>query len=64
MRQLATAWQFSDDFVRDLFENEAGVIKIGSERSTGRRRRYITLRIPGDVAERVHRRLQISGGAR
>ena len=54
--EIASLWSLSDDAVRNLFESEPGVLSIGEERS-GRKRRYVTLRIPEDVAERVHRRL-------
>jgi hypothetical protein len=54
--EIASLWSLSDDAVRKLFESEPGVLVIGVERS-GRKRRYVTLRIPEDVAERVHRRL-------
>jgi hypothetical protein len=64
VRQIAERWQLSDDAVRKFFEKEPGVIAIGDGRSTGRKRRYVTLRIPEAVLERVHRRLQLSGGAR
>lgn len=54
--EIAELWHLSDDAVRKLFENEPGVLAIGEARS-GRKRRYVTLRIPEDVVERVHRRL-------
>lgn len=54
--EIAKLWSLSDDAVRKLFENESGVLAIGGSRS-GRKRRYVTLRIPEDVVERVHRRL-------
>jgi hypothetical protein len=54
--EIASLWSLSDDAVRTLFESEPGVLVIGAERSS-RKRRYVTLRIPEDVAERVHRRL-------
>jgi hypothetical protein len=54
--ELAEIWKLSDDTIRKLFEDEPGVLIIGEKRS-GRKRRYVTLRIPEDVAERVHRRL-------
>lgn len=54
--EIAEMWHLSDDAVRKLFESEPGVLSIGESRS-GRKRRYVTLRIPEDVAERVHRRL-------
>lgn len=54
--ELAARWGFSDDFVRDLFRNEEGVIVI--ERPARMHKRgYVTLRIPESVAERVHARL-------
>jgi hypothetical protein len=54
--EIAEMWNLSADKVRELFENEPGVLVIG-ERSPRRKRRYITLRIPQSVLERVHRRL-------
>ena len=57
VQEIAEMWNLSDDIVRDLFERESGVIAIERPRSK-RKRRYVTLRIPQDVAERVYRRLQ------
>lgn len=54
--EIAEMWNLSADKVRELFENEPGVLVIG-ERSPRHKRRYITLRIPHSVLERVHRRL-------
>lgn len=54
--EIAELWNLSTDKVRKLFENEAGVLVIG-ERSPRHKRRYITLRIPQSVLERVHSRL-------
>ena len=54
--ELAEMWNLSPDKVRDLFVNEPGVLAIG-ERGSRRRRRYVTLRIPQSVVERVHSRL-------
>jgi hypothetical protein len=54
--EIADMWNLSADKVRELFENEAGVLVIG-DRSPRHKRRYITLRIPQSVLERVHRRL-------
>ena len=56
--EIAQLWKLSDETVRKIFEKEPGVISIGAERSTGRKRRYLTIRVPGDVLERVYRRLQ------
>jgi AraC-like DNA-binding protein len=54
--EIAAMWNLSDDSVRRLFEGEAGVIPLENEKS--RKRRYVTLRIPEEVAERVYRRLR------
>lgn len=54
--ELAHDWNLSADTVRRLFEAEAGVMKIG-DKNPKHKRRYVTLRIPRAVAERVHRRL-------
>jgi hypothetical protein len=54
--EIAEMWSLSADKVRELFEDEPGVLVIG-ERSPRHKRRYITLRIPQSVLERVHRRL-------
>jgi hypothetical protein len=54
--ELAKAWSVSPETIRAIFRNEPGVLKIG--KVAGRfRRAYITLRIPEEVAKRVHRRL-------
>ena len=54
--ELAEAWGVSTETIRSIFREEPGVLKIGK---TGSRykRGYVTLRIPTEVAERVHRRL-------
>jgi len=56
VQELAKLWQFSPDKVRELFENEPGVLKIKNPPKKGKRA-YTTLRIPEPVAERVRRRL-------
>ena len=58
VREISEMWQLSDDKVREIFGQEPGVIAIGVARSNGRKRRYVTLRIPLAVLERVHCRLQ------
>jgi hypothetical protein len=55
-QQLADAWGVSDETIRQIFRSEPGVLKIGKP-GTRVKRGYFTLRIPKDVAERVHRRL-------
>jgi len=54
--ELAELWGVSTETIRSIFRDEPGVLKIGSTGSR-HRRGYITLRIPQEVAERVHRRL-------
>ena len=61
--EIAEIWNLSPDKVRELFENEPGVLVIG-ERSPHRKRRYVTLRIPQTVLERVHSRLSSKFGVR
>jgi hypothetical protein len=54
--EIAEMWNLSADKVRGLFEHEPGVLVIG-DRQPRHKRRYITLRIPQSVVERVHLRL-------
>jgi hypothetical protein len=61
--EIAEMWNLSPDKVRELFENEPGVLVIG-ERSPRRKRRYVTLRIPQKVLERVHHRLSSNSSTR
>jgi hypothetical protein len=55
--QVAKAWNMSRDKVRELFEDEPDVLKIGHA-ETRRKRRYVTLRIPESAILRVQARLQ------
>ena len=61
--EIAEMWSLSPDKVRELFEKEPGVLVIG-ERSPRHKRRYVTLRIPQTVLERVHSRLSSKTGVR
>ncbi len=61
--EIAEMWSLSADKVRELFEKEPGVLVIG-ERSPRHKRRYVTLRIPQTVLERVHSRLSSKSGVR
>jgi hypothetical protein len=54
--EISEMWNLSPDKVRDLFEHEPGVLVLG-ERNPRHKRRYVTLRIPKSVVERVHCRL-------
>jgi len=60
--EISQMWQLSPDSVRRLFEREPGVLAFGGDHSTGHKRRYTTLRVPGSVLARVHRRLCTVGG--
>jgi hypothetical protein len=53
--ELARMWRLSDSTILRLFKSEPGVLRIGNVRS--RKRTKISLRIPHDIAERVHARL-------
>jgi hypothetical protein len=54
--EIAKMWNLSPDKVRNLFVNEPGVLVIGS-RNPRPKRRYLTLRVPQTVLQRVHNRL-------
>ena len=54
--ELAKAWGVDSETIRNLFRHEPGVVKIG-DKNPKHKRSYLTLRIPAEVAERVHRRL-------
>lgn len=53
--QVADVWGISVDLARDIFRKEPGVVAFDR---TGNGK-YITLRVPESVMERVHRRLTI-----
>ena len=61
--EIAEMWNLSPDKVRELFENEPGVLVLG-ERNQRHKRRYVALRIPQTVLERVHHRLSSKSGVR
>jgi transcriptional regulator GlxA family with amidase domain len=61
--EIAEMWNLSPDKVREIFENETGVLVIG-DRSPRHKRRYVTLRIPHSVLQRVHRRLSAKAAVR
>jgi hypothetical protein len=54
--EVAELWNLSPDKIRDIFEHEPGVLVIG-DRNPRHKRRYVTLRIPQTVLQRVHNRL-------
>jgi hypothetical protein len=55
--EIAALWGLSDDAVRNIFAQEPGVLMLGGQPKPGKRRGHVTLRIPEDVLQRVHRRL-------
>jgi len=61
--EIAEMWNLSPDKVREIFEVEPGVLVIG-DRSPRHKRRYVTLRIPHSVLQRVHRRLSAKAAVR
>jgi len=56
--EVAAMWNLSKDTVRRMFQDEPGVLVLGG-RSSRRKRRYTTLRIPQSVLERVHRQYSL-----
>jgi hypothetical protein len=54
--ELSEAWNVSPDFIRDMFRDERDVVRW--VRSRPGKRRYVVVRIPAIVAERVYRRAQ------
>ena len=58
--EISEIWNLSKDIVRRMFQNEPGVLVLGT-RSSGRKRGYATLRIPQCTLERVHRQYSLYG---
>ena len=56
VQELAALWGLGVDKIRELFEDEADVVKLKNPAKRGKRA-YTTLRIPESVAARVQRRL-------
>jgi hypothetical protein len=57
---LAKLWHLAPSKIREMFENEPGVLRIGEpSRRVGRtlKRSYFSMRIPESVAQRVYARL-------
>ena len=53
---VAKLWNLSTDTVRTIFKDEPGVLCLVRPGS-GKKRRYVSVRIPESVLQRVHRRL-------
>jgi hypothetical protein len=60
--EIAALWNLSGDKVREIFEQEPGVLMIG-DRNPRAKRRYRTLRIPQTVVDRVHKRLSLKAAS-
>jgi len=56
-RTLAELWGYSESTIRRRFQDEPGVVKIGSMGRRDGKRDYATLRIPESVARRVYREM-------
>jgi hypothetical protein len=55
--EIGEMWNLSADCVRNIFENEPGVLVIGNSITRRGKRTYKTLRIPQSVLDRVHKRM-------
>jgi hypothetical protein len=55
-RQIARMWGWSDDFIRDLFKDEPGVL-VSMRPERMHKRQYSSLRVPESVLLRVGARL-------
>ncbi len=57
LAELAKAWHMSERSLRPWFIDEQGVIKWGTGKLTrGRKKVYVSMRVPESVARRVYRR--------
>jgi hypothetical protein len=54
--ELGKVWGVSGETIRNIFREEPGVLRFNSKR-TKAARKYVSMRIPVSVAERVHKRL-------
>ncbi len=58
VQELAAEWHLSSDKIRELFREEPGVVKLRDENAAKKRKRnYVSLRIPVEVAARVKKRI-------
>jgi hypothetical protein len=55
-KELAKLWGVSVQTITRLFENEPGVLVLGSAKESRFKRKYRTMRIPLSVIARVHER--------
>lgn len=57
VKEVAEMWKVSENTIRRLFTDQAGVLKVG-EGERRYKRRYFTLSIPRSVLLRVHEGLR------
>jgi hypothetical protein len=56
LSELSKAWHLSQRTLKAWFDGTPGVIRYGPDKLTkGRKRTYVTLRVPESVARRVYR---------
>jgi hypothetical protein len=53
--ELAELWGVSAETIRNVFREEPGVLRIAHP--NGKKRKYVLMRVPESVAQRVHKRL-------
>ena len=58
-KEVGALWKLSTSTITRIFRDEPGVLKIGREQPSRGHRRYMTLRIPESVVQRVYRRLTV-----
>jgi hypothetical protein len=58
LAELAAHWHMSIRTLRDWFSNEPGVVRYGSGKlGKGKKRTYISIRVPESVAKRVYQKM-------
>jgi hypothetical protein len=57
VQDICELWGWSENTIRRIFQNEPGVIKIGSPETRYKRKRW-QLSIPESVVVRVHAKLR------
>jgi hypothetical protein len=57
--EIAKLWALSEKTVRKMFENEGGVLSWGRPQSNGKKRSYVSLRVPESIMIRIHQRMRL-----
>jgi hypothetical protein len=56
--ELSSHWHMSIRTLRDWFADEPGVVRYGTEKlSKGKKRTYVSVRVPESIAKRVYSRM-------